>query len=113
MAKALAQVLRVLWLASIGLGISALASWLEKQPSPLASHAPMLHTIGSAWLHVGAALLFLSIADQVVTPWFNLLDIIEGKGKFASYSAAERASLARTWAILTAAIILAIAWAGV
>lgn len=101
-------------LVAIGLGISVLASWLTENPSAaLASHASAVHTIGSAWLHVGAALVFVGIANQVIAPWFNLRDIIHGEGEFSRYSASERASLARTWAILVAAIILGIAWAGV
>ena len=69
------------------------------------------HTIGSAWLHVGAALVFVSIAEHVIVPWFNLRDIIHGEGEFSDYGPSERTSLARTWAILTAAVILGIAWA--
>lgn len=108
------QVLLSMLLAMIGLVISAFAGWLAEHPSPtLASHAPSLHTIGSAWLHVGAALVFVGIANQLVAPWFNLRDILDGNGMFSDYSASERASLARTWAILVAAIVLAIAWAGV
>ena len=112
--QAVFQLLLSTLLAAIGLGISAVASWLAEHPSlALASHAPAFHTIGSAWLHVGAALVFVSIAEHVVAPWFNLRDIIHGAGKFSDYGPAERASLARTWAILTAAVILGIAWAGV
>ena len=108
------QLLLSTLLAAIGLGISALASWLAEQPSvALASHAPAFHTIGSAWLHVGAALVFICIAEHVVAPWFNLRDIIHGEGEFSDYSPSDRTSLARTWAILTAAVILGIAWAGV
>ena len=107
------QVLLTVLLAAIGLGISALASWLEQNPSlTLASHAAAIHTIGSAWLHIGAALVFVGIAQQLVAPWFNLEDIVRGEGTFADYSASERTSLARTWAILISAIILGIAWAG-
>lgn len=108
------QVLLTVLLTMIGVGISAFAGWLAEHPSPaLASHAASLHTIGSAWLHVGAALVFAGIANQLVAPWFNFRDVIHGNGTFSDFSASERASLARTWAILTAAIILAIAWAGV
>ena len=108
------QLLLSMLLAAIGLGISALASWLAEHPSAtLASHAVAFHTIGSAWLHVGAALVFISIAEHVIVPWFNLRDIIHGSGAFSDYTASERTSLARTWAIIVAAIILAIAWAGV
>jgi len=99
---------------AIGLGISTLASWLAESPSAaLASHAPAVHTIGSAWLHIGAALVFVGIANHVIAPWFNLPDILRASGAFSDYSASERVSLARTWAILIAALILAIAWAGV
>ena len=101
-------------LAAIGLGISAVASWLGEHPSAaLASHAAAFHTIGSAWLHIGAALVFATLADHIIVPWFNLQDIIHGKGKFSEYSPSDRASLARTWALLIAATILGIAWAGV
>jgi len=101
-------------LVVIGLGISTLASWLAESPSAaIASHAPAVHTIGSAWLHVGAAVVFVGIAFQITVPWFNLLDIIHGEGEFSGYSPAERASFARSWVILVAALILGIAWAGV
>lgn len=108
------QVLLTALLAAIGLGISALASWLEQNPNlTLASHAPAIHTIGSAWLHIGAALVFVGIAEQLIAPWFSFRDIVQGKGAFSGYSASERTSLARTWALLVGAIILSIAWAGV
>ena len=108
------QLLLSVLLAAIGLGVSAFAGWLAEHPSTmLAPHAVTFHTIGSAWLHIGAALVFLGLADSVVTPWFNLRDIIHGEGRFSDYTASERTSLARTWAILAAAIILGIAWAGV
>lgn len=108
------QVLLTTLLAMIGVGISAFAGWLAEHPSAsLASHAASFHTIGSAWLHVGAALVFAGIANQLVAPWFNLPDILRASGAFSDYSASERVSLARTWAILIAALVLAIAWAGV
>lgn len=107
------QMLLTVLLTAIGLGVSALASWLEQNPSlALASHAAAIHTIGSAWLHIGAALVFVGITQNLIAPWFNLPDIVRGEGAFSDYSASERASLARTWAILISAIILGIAWAG-
>lgn len=112
--RAIVPVLLSTLLVAIGLGISTLASWLAESPrAALASHAPAVHTIGSAWLHIGAALVFVGIANEVIAPWFNLRDIIHGEGEFSGYSPTERASLARSWAILVAAMILGIAWAGV
>ncbi len=112
--RAVVPVLLSTLMVAIGLGISTLASWLAEHPSAaLASHAPAVHTIGSAWLHIGAALVFVGIANHVIAPWFSLRDIIDGEGAFSGYSPSERASLARSWAILVAAMILGIAWAGV
>ena len=111
---ALVPVLLSTLVAAIGLGISTLASLLAENPSAaLASHAPAVHTIGSAWLHIGAAVVFVGVTIQIIAPWFNLRDIIHGEGEFSGYSPSERASLARSWAILVAALILGIAWAGV
>ena len=104
----MARILSALLIPLLGI----LLSWASAALLPEA-HIATGTLIGSAFLHVGAGVVFFTLVDQVVMRDLNLPDLLGGTGAFATKPWEVRREFVRGYFLLAAAIILAFAWAGV
>ena len=104
------RLLAALLIPVLGVLISASA---EMVPGNMAHHTPALLLIGSAFVHSGAAVVFLVLVNLLLWPWLNLLAMATGTGVFAGMDHSLRAAFVLGWFIILAAFVLGFASAGV
>ena len=101
-------------LLAIGLAISWVSGLISMhEEAHVAGHAPVLAVIGSAFLHVGAGVVFFVILDSIFLRFLDIRAAFYGRGHFERMPPAVRAEFVRGWFIVFAAVIVAFAWAGV
>lgn len=98
----------------IGFGFLTLASFLQQhQFEWISMHHPVFQLVGSAFFHIGAAVVFFVVLDSVFLPKVNIMDMLNGEGLFGCMPHQIRSEAIRGWFLTLAAVIVAFAWAGV
>ena len=98
----------------LGLVISGVSGWMSLHDKAFVSgHAPVLAVIGSAFLHVGAGVVFFVILDHIFLRFLDIRAAFEDAGAFSRMPTEVRVAFVRGWFLVFAAVIVAFAWAGV
>ena len=103
-------------LISVGVGVTHLADVL---PSDYLHHAPGLALIGSAILHMSAAVGFHALVDVISMRWLNIVDAVFGWGRFGKNGAGSdlvplpvRVTVIAGWFVMFHSIITGFSGAG-
>ena len=85
----------------------------EMVSDDMAHHIPALLLVGSAFVHMGAAAVFLVLVNLLVWPWLNFHDMATGRGEFLPMGQNMRAAFVLGWSLILAAFVLGFASSGV
>ena len=67
----------------IGFAFLSVASFLQQhQFEWISMHHPVFQLIGSAFFHIGGAVVFFVVLDSVFLPELNIMDMIKNEGLF-------------------------------
>ena len=96
-------------LLAAGLGVSQVADLL---PADFAHHAPGMALIGSAILHMSAAVGFHALVDVISMRWLNVFDAVFGKNHFKDIAIPIRVTVIAGWFVMFHAILTGFSGAG-
>ena len=94
----------------LGIGISLLSELL---PNSMSEYVAAFHLIGSAFMHMGGALVFWSVTDHSLFYWFDIREAIQGTGLFEGVNYQIRAASILGYFIAFAAVFRGLSMAGV
>ena len=104
------RLLAALLIPVLGVLISAFS---EMVPGHMAHHTPALLLVGSAFVHSGAAVVFVVLVNLLLWPWITFESLANGTGVFAGMDVNIRAAFVLGWSLILAAFVLGFASAGV
>ena len=96
-------------LLAAGVGVSHLADYL---PAGYVHHAAGLALIGSAILHMSAAVGFHALVDVISMRWLNVFDAVFGKNNFEDVAVPIRVTVIAGWFVMFHAILTGFSGAG-
>ena len=104
------RLLAALLIPVIGVFINHSVVWI---PVSWEHYIPAMLLIGSAFVQMGGAAVFIVLFNILVWPWLNFLDMVQGKGKFKEVSELIRAATILAWGLIIAAFAYGFSNAGV
>ena len=96
-------------LLAAGLGVSHLA---DRLPAEYLQHAPGMALIGSAILHMSAAVGFHALVDVISMRWLNVFDAVFGRNNFEDVAIPIRVTVIAGWFVMFHAILTGFSGAG-
>ena len=104
------RLLAALLIPAIGIFINHSVVWI---PVSWEHYIPAMLLIGSAFVQMGGAAVFIVLFNVLVWPWLNFSDMVKGEGTFKGKSDVIRAATILAWGLIIAAFAFGFANAGV
>ena len=106
----LVRLLVALLVPIVGIAISLSSEML---PHALSHHGAALHLVGSAFIHMGAAVVFITVVDRLLWPFLSLRSIVFGTGCWQDKPINIRAAALIGYCYVLGQLVLGFATAGV